>query len=415
MSVGGSGIPRLQDISYIEVAVGQVAAGANFDQIRRAVISRAAETARDSDTDGSFDELRWEAALAKPTEHVHNAVDVLKELMRLRWLERHILPSGPGSAYLHAEATFNLTEAGQEWAELARRDRRAAYNALVGVLMDAHPQFEGYLRAVGARPDSRGTHMTIPLLRWDSVRDAHEDEYLNSMVQYAAAAVESGKVGWTADRATIDAGVRSYVGRIRARMQARGKPVTRKQFVNTCEEAITRVAFAAVDCPLDYVSMELLRRWMRFLGIANFSYYAPGPYALRLWSTGTVAGRGDGATISRRVGPQVRREALDGLLKAWQEMRAEPGGSSMYLPIWELRAAVCWQKRINDDEFDKAIVEALNGSHGDLGFAIHLDQASMRATPGSTRPLVLPTASGLRRVFNVISVMPAATSSKEMS
>jgi len=83
----------------------------------------------------------------------------------------------------------------------------------------------------------------------------------------------------------------------------------------------------------------------------------------------------------------------------------------MYLPIWELRAAVCWQHRISDDEFDKAITEALSGLYPELGFRIHLDQASVRATPASARPLVLPTDSGLRRVFNVVSIIP--TSSKE--
>jgi hypothetical protein len=65
---------------------------------------------------------------------------------------------------------------------------------------------------------------------------------------------------------------------------------------------------------------------------------------------------------------------------------------------------VCWKQRINDDEFDLAIVEALAGKHGDLGIDIHLDQASLRATPGSTRPLIIPTSSGLRRVFNVINL-----------
>lgn len=412
MSVGGAGIPRLQDIAYIEVAVAQVAAGANFEQIRRAVVTRAAETAREGDTDGSFDDRHWEATLARPTKHVHNTVDVLKELMRLGWLERHILPSGPASAYLHADATFALTPAGMTWAEIARSDRRAAYNALVGVLIDAHPQFEGYLKAVGARPDSSGTHLTVPLIRWDGTRHADEDAYLAALVEYAASAADSGRVGWVADRETIDAGVRGYVGRIRARLQAREKPVNRKQFVNSCEEAITRVAFETAGCPLDYVSMELLRRWMRFLGIANFSYYAPGPYSLRLWATGDVTGRGATATISRRVGPAVRRAALEGLMRAWQERRSESGGG-MYIPIWELRAAVCWQKRISDEEFDKAIMEALNGDHPDLGFAIHLDQASLRATPGSTRPLVLPTASGLRRVFNVVAVLPT-TNTKEI-
>jgi hypothetical protein len=405
MSVGGTGIPRLQDLSYIEVAVGQVEAGATFGQIRRSLVARAMDVARESDVDGSFDERHWETLSANESKHVHNTVDVLKELMRLGWLDRHILPSGPSSAYLHTDARFNLTHAGLLWAQKVVDDRRAAYNELIGVLIEAHPQFEGYLRAVGARPDSTTTHISIPLLRWDSVKHRSEAEYLEAHIAYVTGAVRAGTLGWAADADVIDAGIRSYVGRIKARLKAREKVSTRKQFVGTCEEAVTRVAFAAVGCPLDYISMELLRRWTRFLGITNFSYYAPGATALRLWATAQVVGRGSGTKTQRRVGSTVRRESLDALWRAWQDRRSE-SASVMYLPYWELRAAVCWHQRINDEEFDKAVVEALNGVYPNLPFAIHLDQASLGPAPASTRPLILPTASGLRRVFNVVSVMP---------
>ncbi len=78
----------------------------------------------------------------------------------------------------------------------------------------------------------------------------------------------------------------------------------------------------------------------------------------------------------------------------------------MYLPVFELRAAVCWRLRIGDDEFDKAVAEAVANGGADLPYRIHLDQASARTTPASTRPLVLPTNSGIRRVFNVVSIIP---------
>src|SRR4051794_33712013 len=126
MSAGGTGIPRLQDLSYVEVAAVQVAAGAKFEQIRRALISRAADIARENDNDGSFDERTWERTRADGTKHVHNTVDVLKELMRLGWLEREILPSGPSSAYLHVNTAFVLTDAGRAWVAESRVNRNAA-------------------------------------------------------------------------------------------------------------------------------------------------------------------------------------------------------------------------------------------------------------------------------------------------
>ncbi|MDZ5661402.1 hypothetical protein SFC79_06450 [Nocardioides sp. S-58] len=406
--VGGAGIPRLQDLSYVEVAATQVAAGQRFEQIRRALVTRAAELAHLSDLDGSFDEHRWEMIRNDPQKYVHNTVDVLKELMRLGWIERTILPSGPGSAYAHADTTYSLTDAGNEWAKLVSIDRRAAYNALVGDLIAAHPHFEGFLRALGARPDSTSTHLTIPIMRFDPARHGQYDNFraetfLDDFIDYAANAAQGPGLGWRASSTDVEQAIRGYVTRIQARAMARQKTVTRKQYLNTCEEAVTRLAFTAAGCPLDYVTHELLRRWTRFLGLATFSYYAPGPPALRLWATGTVTGRGGQTTIERRVGPDVRHQLLTELWGIWQAERSD-GAAGMYLPVWQLRAAACWRLRINDDEFDQAIVDALAGTHGDLGIEIHLDQASMRATPGSTRPLVLPTTSGLRRVFNVINI-----------
>jgi hypothetical protein len=190
MSVGGSGIPRLQDLSYIAVAVANVAAGATFEQIRRSLVSRAADIARDSDTDGSFDEGKWDKARADSTKYVHNTVDVLKELMRLGWMQQHILPSSPKSAYVHADSTFQLTPAGEAWTRLVAADERAAYNALTGTMLDAHPQFEGYLRIVGARPDSTGSHLTIPLFKPTNPARRAGEGFLDAFIAFGCGSSE---------------------------------------------------------------------------------------------------------------------------------------------------------------------------------------------------------------------------------
>lgn len=414
MSVGGVGIPRLQDLAYIEVALGQVAQGATFEQVRRALVDRAASVARGGDTDGSYSDRKWELTRSDTKKYVHNTVDVLKELMRLGWVEKHILPSGPNSAYAHADSVFALTPAGERWAALVADDRRAAYNTLTGVLLSTHPQFEGFLRLLGARPDSEAEYLTIPLLRFSSSAYRSNSAYLDDFVAFATDAAAQGTLGWTAAPEAISEGVRDYVRRIEERARAREKELSRKQFAATCEEAMARLAFSEAGCPLDYISLELLRRWTRFLGLVNFSYYAPGPSAMRLWSTALVTGSGASVQIGRRVGKDVRRAALDTLWAVWREQRSETAGG-MYLPVWQLRAAVCWKQRISDDEFDRALREALAGEHPGLGLRIHLDQASMRGAPASTKPLIIPSASGLRRVFNVISVAPETPAQPTLS
>ncbi|MFJ5653783.1 hypothetical protein ACIQD5_10715 [Streptomyces microflavus] len=310
MSVGGAGIPRLQELTYIESAALAVAGGEPFERIRLAILDRAEELARGTQHDGSFDPAKWHRRRTDPMSYVHNTVDVLKELMRLGWVERHVLPSSPRSAYAHADVTYEATPSGLAWAELVRHDRLGGYNALVGALLNAHPQFEGYLRLVGARPDSTTDHLTVPLLRNDGPSGGSHERYLAAFISHVTDASRAGDLGWSAPPDVIEESLRAYVTRAVQRAEARAEqlraeqlraeqlrakqrhakqrpvagagarqdepPISRKRFILLCEEAAVRLSFTSAGCPMDYISHELLRRWTRFLGLANFSYYAPG-------------------------------------------------------------------------------------------------------------------------------------------
>ncbi|PWS48764.1 hypothetical protein DKT74_02185 [Streptomyces sp. ZEA17I] len=443
MSVGGAGIPRLQELTYIESAALAVAGGEPFERIRLAILDRAEELARGTQHDGSFDPAKWHRRRTDPMSYVHNTVDVLKELMRLGWVERHVLPSSPRSAYAHADVTYEATPSGLAWAELVRHDRLGGYNALVGALLNAHPQFEGYLRLVGARPDSTTGHLTVPLLRNDGPSGSSHERYLTAFVSHVTDASRAGDLGWSAPPDVIEESLRGYVTRAVQRAEARAEqlraeqlrakerhakqrsaagagvrarvgaetrpdepPVSRKRFITLCEEAAVRLSFASAGCPMDYISHELLRRWTRFLGLANFSYYAPGPTALRLWATGRVDGSGDRLDFQRRVGREVRAAALQALPQIWSTPDGHLDDAS-YHPVWRIRAAVCWKLRISDDEFDAAIDAAYRGEFPDLGFRVHLDEAIQLRAPGSVRPLVLRHSTGHHRVFHVMSLFGA--------
>ncbi|MER8028967.1 hypothetical protein ABTZ78_08395 [Streptomyces bauhiniae] len=431
MSVGGAGIPRLQELSYIETAALAVVRGDSFEQIRVAMVDQAARIARKGDNDGSFNGAKWAAIRADHRRYVHNTVDVLKELMRLGWVKRCILPSSPRSAYAHAQDVFELTEPGRAWTDLVMRDTRVGYHVLFGELLAAHPQFEGFLRAVGARPDSISDHLTIPLLRWDDASHRTGQEFRHAFAAHLVDCLHQGGLGWNAEPETVVSAIDGYVtlavqrvetriARWRAQHRADEEkrlsgasrptakappPLTRKRIVSFCEEAAVRLAFTAAGCPMDYISHELLRHWSDFMGLTNFSYYAPGPAALRLWATGTVTGSGAEATFQRSVGPTVRRSVLAALPRICHEEAMRMGATTDYYAIWRIRAATCWHQRINDAEFDAALLAAHRGQVDGLPFQIHMDGASGTRTPGSTRPLVSHTPSG-PRVFHVMHLEP---------
>ncbi|MFD4789317.1 hypothetical protein ACFWN1_20120 [Streptomyces sp. NPDC058459] len=435
MSVGGAGIPRLQELSYIETAALAVARGDSFGQIRVAMVEQAERIARKGDNDGSFNGAKWAALRADHRRYVHNTVDVLKELMRLGWVERHVLPSSPRSAYAHAQVVFELTPQGRAWTDLVAHDTRVGYNVLFGELLNKHPQFEGFLRVVGARPDSDSDQLSIPLLRWDGTSRRNGQEFRRAFIAHLVDCLRQGGLGWSAEPTAAAAAIDEYVStavqraenrisRWKAHHQAdREKalqsagpqtgstakappPLTRRRIVSFCEEAAVRLAFTAAGCPMDYISHELLRHWSSFMGLTNYSYYAPGPPALRLWATGTVAGKGADATFRRSVGPAVCRSVLAALPRICHEETMRMATPTDYLAIWRIRAAVCWQLRISDAEFDAALLAAHRGRVEGLPYQIHMDGASGTRTPGSTGPLVSPTLSG-PRVFHIMRLEEA--------
>jgi hypothetical protein len=233
--------------------------------------------------------------------------------------------------------------------------------------------------------------------------------YRNAIGEFVAGALSSSDLGWSADAAEISRAVNSYLDRVLARAQAREKNPfsSTRAFTQTCEEALVRLAFNKAGCALDYISIEIARRWSRWLGLASFTYYVPGNYAVRFWSAAEMQLSGGRAKIERRAGGDWRLRALDELHEYCQQARAS---GTTYVPIWEARAAVCWKLRIVDDEFDRAVMDMITGRRGqDLPWRVHLDQVSVGQVPSSAFPFTLTTASGGTRNYNVITVVPKPT------
>jgi hypothetical protein len=321
-----------------------------------------------------------------------------------------MLPSSGKSAYAHKDVTYQTTAAGRDWVALLEAERRAAYDDLLPRLVQAHPGFTCFLSTVGAIGDRR-TAFVVPLLPWSELpsHQRSQQAYRAAIGVYVAGALMSSDLGWMADAAEITTSVDDYLDRILARAQAREKDPfpTVRTFTQTCEEALVRLAFGKAGCGIDYVSMEIARRWSRWLGLASFTYHAPGPNALRFWNTARIQLADGAVTVERRAGGEWRDRALEALHDHCQQGRA---AGTTYVPVWEVRAAVCWKLRIVDDEFDRAVTDMIAGRRGDqLPWRIHLDQVSVGSIPSSAAPFVLTTSAAGTRTYNVMTVVPKPT------
>lgn len=408
MTVGGQGLPRLQELAYLETIAKAAEAGLAFEEIRLALVDHIWQVRQATPGDPP-DPAEYRAWRGDEKKYVRNVTDALKELMRLGFVEKAVLPSSRTSAYAHKDSTYPATSSGRQWVQILEDDRRAAYDDLLPRLIAAHPGFECFLTTVGAIGGQRAAFV-VPLLRWGEL-PAHQrsqQAYRGAIGHYVSGALASSDLGWNAGASEITDSVNAYLDGILARAQARGKDPfpTVRTFTQTCEEALVKLAFSKAGCAIDYISVEIARRWSRWLGLASFTYHAPGHHALRFWNTARIELGGGAASVERRAGGQWRDLALDALHDHCQEARA---AGTTYVPVWEVRAAVCWKLRIVDDEFDRAVTDMIAGRRGDeLAWRIHLDQVSVGSIPSSAAPFVLTTSAAGTRSYNVMTVVPKA-------
>ena len=403
-SPGGRGIPRLQELSFLEVAARGVTTGLTFEEIRRQLVTHMIELRRNQP--GTGNTATFQLAQQNPKRYVRNATESLKELMRLGLVVPAKLPSSARAARGYKNTTFTLTEAGQGWCRILEEDLRRAYNDLLGMLWKTHPQFEGFLRAISANPEG----LVVPLTQWGQLNlPRTRDRYIELLTERVSVAVEMGGLGWSATASEVRTEIISYIEGIRRSAQERNRPdphPRNQDFVRGCEEALVKFAFRQAGISLDYISHEILRRWTKVLGVAGFSYHVPGPTALRIWPTATLDVRGDVIRAQRRTGAEQVSRVVTTLREAYDEVRKDNPSRSLWVPIYRVRAATCYRLLIPDTVFDRALIKLLRQDLDiDVPFGVNIDPAQYGNVPPTERPLQVTTSRGTKNYYSM-SLVP---------
>ena len=398
----GTRIPRLQELSFLPITMLGVADGAGFEEIRQRLVNHMIELRESSP--GTGNTALFRTARGDPKRYVSNVSSSLKELMLLGLVEKATVPSSARAALNYKNTTFAASEKGLEWAALLRDDLRKAYDQLLNMLWHAHPQFSSFLRELGE------DGIAVPLLQWGELPEPRSrGRYVSCLSSRIAKHLADEPCGWAASESDVLAAVKGYLDDRYREARARGKeePYPRNQdFVNACEEALVKFAFARRGLGIDYISHQILRRWTKVLGVANFSYHVPTWSALRIWSTATIDKSGEDILATRRVGPDVVQSAVEQLPSVYDEVRRRDPTRSSWVPVYRVRAGICWKLRTIEATFDSALRQILaNDAVRDIPFGVNLDKAQYGSFPPTEAPLRLATRRGVQTYY-AMSLVP---------
>jgi hypothetical protein len=402
------GIPRLQEIEFLQVAARRVSQDGTYDDVRKDLIDfMAAERERIAPT-GNHAAFRL--ARHDPQRYMRNATEALGELMRLGLVERAQLPTTRKVVPLYGNRRFSLTANGHQWIEKLETKPTDAYDELLGWLWTVHPQLAGYLRLLASGL------FTVPTANWGEVHPDRagvegREAYIRFLAARTSNAVTQGAAGWSATEVEIADAIRGYIDERIAAAARRQRPdpyPRSRDFVGACEEALVSFAFTRAGIAIDYISHEIIRRWTKWLAVAMFSYLVPAAPAQRLWSTADLEEDQDGRLvgIGRRTVPDWADRVIDELPSAYELARARMTGHS-WVPIYQVRATVCSKLGLGDRIFDLSLQEFLAGTRrNDAAFSLSLDPAEYGPTPPTEQPLRVQDRSGRQNVYRVMTLAP---------
>jgi hypothetical protein len=260
--------------------------------------------------------------------------DVLNEAMRLRFVERELVPSARRYVAAHRERKYFLTLRGQEMADLAENDIAAFCDSLVEAIHATHPAFRILLCKLKDAP------IACPEI---SERDIEAATSQGNGTQYWVDYVDrklnrDAQEGLCIDKATIQEIIVTTVHR-RFGTGPDLNP-TGKALAQAINEAFAVVAFTARGLPVGAIDINMLTSWGSQLRVLDESRYVPGYEDTNVvWLAAEVV-RGDPEFVRRRdLNSYAFKVAIEVIASyARHASAADTRLLNPYVPIYKVRA-----------------------------------------------------------------------------
>jgi len=357
-------IPRLAYVGYLWEGLKALSDGVKLDDLRKRLIDysrRRSAVERSVSRTGYNSDKRLR--VTDSYTYWSNAKDVVSELMRLSFVKESTIPSKRKYFDLYKETKYELTDTGRAMADSLIKDEGNAKDRFFEAMYRSHPHLRAFVERL-----SKGSFV-IPIYRIKRTPTTYKNRAKEAIQWFS----EQGKMlGLSLDINGLDEKVTNRVKEI-------GDEST---LVNILNEYAQEVFIRAYGLHFDNITFEHLMNLTRQFLVSNYTFHLRQFLGLVVYATAEVYCQDGDFQIKRHRLSEKESEVIDQIPKLFAEF------NKPFVPIHELRAAVCYKLAINDEIFDHVVRGIAEGRYKP-SYKISLLRDMYEALPPSANPLIV--------------------------
>lgn len=366
-------IPRLQRLSYLLVGLHAVAGNQTFDQVRKSILGEAQRQ----------DETLWAptgyASVYRSRDEYSmwtNARDALGELMRLGLIEKRSLPRKRNLVDAHRGIKYTLTDDGKAIAQQMGPGPQLA-DTLFQRLYSTHPYLRQFLSVL------TNQDVLIPEFNLKTMGYAEGEtaKILSQVATEVVARIAEAKLTCP-DAGDFESRLRNH---LKEKIATKGKEISVLHLVDYVNSGIQAVLLPHYGMTIDHLSFDHLVSWGEELFFCNSSRHVPHIRGRIIYLTSELPTGPNGQVSLKRHG---RSQLEAKIIEVTEQQFNSLKGSSPFAPIHAVRAAVCYQLKINDRLFDD-VLRDIYLSRINFSKHLNLDGGLPRELPPGIKPLTI--------------------------
>jgi hypothetical protein len=379
-------IPRINDIEYFFAGLQAFRSReCTFDEIRRTLLGLGMRTAQEelgiARTGYTVSRrLRFTDAYTYWT----NARDVLRELMTLGFVKPNTVPSRRKYVERHRDTCYEITDKGYTLREsMTQEDDSTFRDMFFQSFYYAHPYVRAFLKKLAER------EIHIPIYKLQKGRRTTREITVNDII--------SDSTRWLSQQENDGTHVTTYSDYLKQYLSTKipqRTTVDNKTVLRIVNEGVRRCFLRTCGFDFDIITFDQLVRICTQFWVTNYAYNIPSIDGLVVYSTAEILDMGNKLDIKRHRLSDYVTDIVD-------EIRSQFSATGKsFVPIHELRAAVCFRLRINDEVFDAVVTDIYKGKVT-TNYTLTLLTDLPRILPPSASPLQIGEKS-----FYTLTLMP---------